>query len=315
MNLQQFVTEIIDSVGGIAEPVEYALCNVMVPEKYAYIMGGRTECLLAFDYEVVLENPDADFVNFGGYIADNCIELALSRTTTNIQYIDVDRLVPINVIDKIRKQFDLREKIGITLEDEKTAFKPWLVLHFRTNYLSDEKKVGFRTVWVDTNRLTISDDMEKSVMFYSRKPDNIYPLLHIPDYAGAIINAYDYMLAEAKKIAGSLTNSHGLDIDLKRINNYYDELVAETHVIMQRKSLTQEQINDYEQRINTYQIERKRQLMEIKNKHTYRAEISLDHGIVYYLPVVAYQFQVNGSEGLKNLDVYYNPVLRTFSTF
>lgn len=41
MQLQQFVTETIEELGGVVIPVEYALCQVLIPKNYASFFKTR----------------------------------------------------------------------------------------------------------------------------------------------------------------------------------------------------------------------------------------------------------------------------------
>ena len=312
MNLQQFVTEVIVSCGGMVEESGYALCFAVVPESFAFLLGGRTENWLAFDYEVALENPESEFVNFGGHIVDLCLDFALSHAVSAIRYVIVDRPVPSNPMERMRKHLSLREKMKLEILNEQIVYKPWLVLSFRYYFLSDEKQVQFRTIWMDTGNFSRSFDMAQAVLFYHSEPVKAFPLMHPPELPVSLLKAYDSAKEEAAGIAAGLKDSGGLETDMKRIRNYYDDLEQDIHFKKHRiKALPDEEyIKEQEHKLSLLKMERDRQLAEIMDKYTVKTEIQLDNGILCYLPVAAYQLRM---EGNVIAELYYNPVLRNWS--
>lgn len=79
MQLQQFVTETVENLGGMVMPVEYALCHVLIPETYASYFQNKTEHKLSFDFEVAQENPDSEFVTFGSYVLEQLLAIVRDK--------------------------------------------------------------------------------------------------------------------------------------------------------------------------------------------------------------------------------------------
>ena len=98
MQLQSFVTEVIESLGGVVIPVEYALCQVLVPDSYKEYFQNKTELELAFDFEVFEENPQSEFVTFGSYVLDQVLLLANQKAMSTLRFAEVLQLKLANPI-------------------------------------------------------------------------------------------------------------------------------------------------------------------------------------------------------------------------
>ncbi|QKY70156.1 hypothetical protein [Lentibacillus sp. CBA3610] len=138
MQLQQFVTETVENLGGMVMPVEYALCDVLIPETYAGYFQNKTELKLAFDYEVAQENPDSEFVTFGSYVLEQLLAIIHEKAKTAMRYALIDRLELGTPLKKI--EAFLQDEHGKTaIESEKPVLGVWTVFQYLTTIVADEK--------------------------------------------------------------------------------------------------------------------------------------------------------------------------------
>jgi len=117
MNLQNFVLQVIEIIGGDIDRLEYALCYVILPDEYIDMFEGKSEMLLAFDIEVAQENPDSEFVTFGSYILDKIIEIANKKAICTTRYIAVDNLILGKAQEKLKNFLNIDRGILEILQE------------------------------------------------------------------------------------------------------------------------------------------------------------------------------------------------------
>ncbi len=148
MQLQQFVTETVENLGGMVMPVEYALCHVLIPETYASYFQNKTEHKLSFDFEVAQENPDSEFVTFGSYVLEQLLAIVRDKAKTTIRYAAIERLELGNPQKKI-KAYLQDEQGKIIIEAEQPIFGVWAVFQYHTAFIADEKTENTDRVWIN----------------------------------------------------------------------------------------------------------------------------------------------------------------------
>ncbi|MDC3425040.1 hypothetical protein NC797_11040 [Aquibacillus sp. 3ASR75-11] len=134
MELQKFVTKVIEGFGGVVEPVEYALCQVLIPEEYKSYFQNKTELELAFDFEVAQENPQSEFVTFGSFILEQVQTIANQQAISTLRFAEVERQTLANPLKKIT-HFLQEENGKINILDEINVMGVWAVFQFHiTSY-------------------------------------------------------------------------------------------------------------------------------------------------------------------------------------
>lgn len=311
MELQQFVTEVIEAAGGLVIPVEYALCQVLVPEKYKNIFQGREELVLAFDFETAQENPEAEFVTFGSYLLDQLIQLARSKAVCILRYGIVDRLMLFNPEEKIRRYINA-ERAEVKVLEERPVMGMWIAFVFRIGYISDERTEEVRKLWIDLITGEPSPGMERINVFYEEKPLYIYPVPETLEVNDAFQKAYGQVKDEAAAKAQKLAEENMLDKEIERITDYYEDLQEENKRRMERKGISEERIAELVSKGKALIVERDRQIKEMAEKYMVNTEILLEHGIIYAIPRMEYRVRISRRGEMEELKLYYNPLLKEF---
>jgi len=309
LNLQQMILEIIAAMGGIAEITEYALAHVLIPEEYKERFQGRTELVLAFDYEVAEEHPEADFITFGSEITEEFLNLALDTPLSDSRFVIVDRVEVYGVKERIR-QLTGGGKHEINVLSERPVMGMWAMFTFRARFVSSESFEEERRIWI--NMLTGEQDVEieSSAIFYEREPITQYPYANTCSISDAYARARERMSCVADEIARSIADPFKVRFETDRIKNYYEELIIENNRRLQRKGITPEREEDIHQKQLALELEMERQLREIKENLIPTYLVELAHGVILHIPLIEIICNISDRSGTTQRTFYYDCLLK-----
>lgn len=315
MDLQQFVTQAIEDLGGIVEPIDYALCEAILPEQYKELFSGRTELRLAFNYEVAKENQDAEFVTFGSYLLDKLISVVHERAKVLIQYAIVDCPHVGNAQEKIGKYLHAEHadehSPHVNIENERNLYGMYGLFIYECKLHTDEPFKKNIRIWMNMVNERSEPAMNNIFVMSAEKPQYQYP---VPALNMEKILTYTNSQAQSKarQILNSLDNDKLLEKEVSRITDYYEGLALENQKRLGKKGTTPEQANVILSKGAAIQSEKMRQIREINEKYHYSFEINLSRIIIYCIPVTRYDIQVGGHGEKRLKRVFYNPVLHSF---
>lgn len=314
MELQSFVTKVIESCGGIVEPTEYALCQVMIPEEYSDYFQNRMELVLSFDYEVALENPQSEFVTFGSYIFQQVMALAHRKAENTVRFAEVNRCTLASPLKKIAAYLEEEPK-RLSINAERNVLGAWAVYQFLIAYISDEKEEKKEQIWVDLVTGMISNSMKsiKSSIIFKNEPVYTYPVPNLMNTNEAFKTAYQSAKSNAEYISRQRLESNKLEKDLRRIETYYDQLLQENDNRAARKGISEEKKKEIASKSNAIELEREKQIQEIKKKYDVEIDMMLEHGIYYFVPLIEFDVSISFRGYCQNKLLYYNPLTKQFS--
>lgn len=313
MQLQPFVTEVIEELGGLVEPVEYALCNVLIPEEYAAFFQNRSEIKLAFDFEVAQENPDAEFVTFGSYFLEQLLTIVQERAVSTLRFAEVDRLEVGNALKKLT-EFLKKEHGRLQIADERPVLGGWAVFQYLVTSEADEKTETFEQVWINllTNAICPMMKKEQNRIIYRHKPLYNYPIPMQIDLSKPLELATAYVRQQAEEQDHQATKQAALEKDIARITNYYMELLKENEKRAARSGLSETKQQEITAKSVAIKLEKDKQLQEIYDKYTGKMKISLDNGILYFIPLQEFTVTLESRAANKTKIIYYNPITKQF---
>jgi len=285
MNLNEFIEKAVETMGGVYEPIEYGLCSVLLPDEYKDYFQGKTELLLAFDYDVAKENPESEFVTYGSFVFDTIFQIARKSSTVTNRFAIVDRISLSNSLEKIKKHLNVES--GVEIIEETPGMGLWALYNFVIEYVSDEKMEETHEVWVNLTTGELDDFILNKNIFYSEK--NNYPELSCfnpIDMKSSYDIAYNEVEDYASKAELNDSNKEKLQIEVNRITNYYDELVLENEKLKLKKNITKERVEDLSEKSKALYLEKDKQIHEIEEKYSIKTSISLDNAIIYYVPMI-----------------------------
>lgn len=313
MQLQNFVTEVIEELGGIVEPVEYALCNVLIPEEYKGRFQNRTELILAFDFEVAQENPGSDFVTFGSYVLEEVLAIVNEKALSATRFAEVDRLLLGEPLKKLGALFHGENK-RLTILEEKPVMGVWAVFQFLIAYLTDEKEVHPEQVWVNLLTGEISESMKQhqNRIVCQDEPLYSYPVPGEIKLSEGVKAAWRYANDKAEQQNQLNTQDWQMQKDLDRIGFYYQDLLDEQLKKASRKGISENKKNELLDKAKAIEVEREKQIRETMNKYKGSVNISLDNGILYIIPLLEYRVEIQKRNEKAERLCYYNPITKLF---
>jgi len=308
MNLQEFVSNTVETLGGIVLPLEYALCQVLLPDKYAARFQGRTELTLAFDFEVAEENPDAEFVTFGSNILSEVIDIVKTSPESTIRYVSAERLELSSPEEKIKRMID--DKCSLELTSKAPVMGLWGLFVFHLHFMSDESFENIQEVWVNLLTGEVDDAIVTTNVFYETNRLYPYPYAATAGLDKAFEIAWRYVNNDAEKQAAKYTSPSKIKEELNRIENYYHELLLENQRRATRKGLSQERVEELESKSAALELEKTRQMQEMKDNLTPKARITLLQGITYHIPLMELKCLVSKRLEKAERVFYYEPLYK-----
>jgi hypothetical protein len=98
--------------------------------------------------------------------------------------------------------------------------------------------------------------------------------------------------------------------DLERIHSYYQELLVENSKKANRKGISLEKKNELLDKAKAIELEMDKQILEITDKYNGKTEIALEHGLLYFIPLLQYKVEIQHRLGKQERTLYYNPITK-----
>lgn len=312
MDIQQLVTDIIETMGGVVQPLEYALCQALLPEEYAPRFRGRTEMLLAFDYEVAEENEGADFVTFGSKILDDFMEIATAAPEAGVRFVMSDRLELAGADEKIKKLADYRGNVRVL--SHSPVIGMWCVFVFHVHFAASESYDEIYDIWVNMLTGEIDDELTYGSVFCEPEIQASYPYAPFIDFTKAFLAARKTAGQIAEISAAGSTDMSFIKIETERINNYYAEMILENERKINRKGISKERADELFSKRAAIKIEYMKQLNEIRDNLTAKPQFNLLHGITYHFPMLEIKCEFSQRADKELNTYYYEPLTKRFFT-
>jgi len=305
LDISNLTTKIIEAMGGAVEFTEYALAQVLLPEKYISRFQGRTEMLLAFDYEVAEENPGSDFVTFGSEVFESLLDIALTTPVSDVRYAIVDRIEIVNPEERIRRTLGSSERLDIKVLSERPIMGIWAIFVFRTRFISSESFEDERKVWVNMLTGNVDVALADFSVFFEREPLHEFPYGLSCSFSDAYKTASTHLSMLNTEIADNAVSPLGIIRETERIQSYYEELMDENNRRLSRKGLTDERKEDIHKKHEALQLEMERQINEIKENMIPKQITHLAHGITLHIPVIELVCTINTRHNSEQKVFYY----------
>ena len=308
MDLSHLTIKIIEAMGGVAIFAEYGLAQVLLPDIYKERFQGRTELLLAFDYEVAEENPNADFITFGSEVLETLLDIAMHTAISDVRYVIVDRVEVINSGEKVRKAITkdgLDSRFDVTVLTQRPVMGIFSSFVFRTKFMSSESFEEEQQVWINMLTGNIDNDMSAFTAFYEKKPIFEYPYAKITTFSEAYSKAHAHITLLCKEIAEIAVSPNRIAQETERLKSYYEELIEENKRRLRRKGLSAEKQEEISKKHEALQLEMERQISEIRENLIPTPTTLLAHGITFHIPLIELSCNISGRQGTELRRFYY----------
>ncbi|GHU77083.1 hypothetical protein FACS1894188_10680 [Clostridia bacterium] len=284
MTLFEFAEMTVTAMGGVIEPIEFALCAALIPDEYKDKFQGKSELLLAFDYDVAQENPESEFVTYGSYIFDELLEIARTSAKCVHRYVNADRLEVADAETKIKRWLGIEAGIVNVLSQD-AGIGLWAVFNFSAQFIADETIEQIFDVCVNLLNGKVDDSIISSLIPFDEDSSNVT----LPYFECIEIDeAYNLAYREAENYAHQKpeiqSDKTQITKETGRISRYYDELISENKRRTMRKGVSAEKLAEIDDRGKTLSMEKDKQIAEITEKLTTKIVVTIENVIVYHVP-------------------------------
>lgn len=311
VDLQGLVTDYLATAGAAVAPLSYALVEVLLPDRLAAWLGGRSHMLLAFDLEVAKENSGAEFITFGHPFLDRVLEGCLQLGRTIRYYAAAARLVPpSNLQSRIEAALHFVGARGVRLVDTEVQEQHAAQFHFRLTLQADEKRQQMAGVLLDLHTALPLDHLVPSVArtFWDTRWTAVLPsTATVPEtvaYRAARQHLERSVLREALAGFERELRPHR-DRELNRVHGYYDGLMTD---LRRRLELAgdPEKRSKLEQKLAATEADRERRTKDLQEKYSPRGEATLEAVTWYVWPRVRLRLLVDRRTAQQPVEAWYD---------
>jgi len=304
-SLKDFVREIVEIKGGIAEEKEKGVLELLLPENVGKELFGK-------EYERLSFLPDqrqTKFVTYGSPLLDKIISLSENLgKTARIAAEDIHPRKK-NLAHLIEDNFDFpnSRKFGSSIDNE--VICSYLLVNFKVSIISDERKEEIVTAIVDERTLRIGREIINPIRKLRCKeeesPETVkrYPIERVYERAKkAAVRSLDRSLKEVEE-----TSLRRLQRDTTRLWNYYKDLKEELKKRMM-KDLSGEKKEELSSKMKAIVMEFERKREDLIDKYSLKVILEPMNACRICLPKIVAHYQVQRKTSEKELEFFWNPL-------
>lgn len=320
-SVQNFVTRTLESHGAMVEQTGFALMEVLLPDELEEMFDGRNFLRLAFDYEVAQETEDCQFVTFGSYLLDAVTGLALSTGWVVERYVPVPNLeLPSRAVEQIEQAVSFIKCKPPRLKTINPLEFIYYQFNFRCVFRYDEKREELYSVLVDMHTGRQDREVQKllpllrKVMLLEKREHFLpqTPVITVEEaYNRACTTVGPMVRIKMEQIEAGQAGLK--QKELAKATRYYERTDEEL-----RRKLFRSQDPDrqkrLEQQIAATESDRERRLHDIREKFIVEAEVILDSIVIYHLPKLNLELEVQQREELFPFKIIFNTLSHEVET-
>ena len=309
VNPRSFITAYLERTGAVLGEAGYELLEALLPEGLPSFKD-QEELLLAFDYEVAQENPEAIFVTYGSLFLDRLAELATGYGRYTVLYGPEGSVKQTEWLEQeILKEIEFRH-----CRLPKVIHK-WLEGHtlrgfyFRAVFSSYEKTEELLEIVVDGYTGLVVPDF---TVWWGKVMAVEEPFWQLPR-AKSISPGKLYQAAcrEAEKQAKERAlvfqyqSKERLKKELDKVSGYYTQMSRE---IKNKLKATEEKDkrDRLAKKLAAVEEERQRREKDALERYAIEVALHLDHIVDYRLPRLHVKLEIQHKKQLLNTTVLYN---------
>lgn len=306
--VEAFTVAAIEGLGGAIEKRADGLHTVLWP---AGDTGELETRQLAFDPEVIDEEPDAELVTFASPMLERIVERATASGRVARAFLNGTPSASARTAERLARSYRFLEA-SWTTEAGRAWWLPVGLFLFRARYLSDASEEDLVEVGLNLADGRILRRLAEAIERYGLSPDppEAWPMMAELPTGGA------YAVARAeleRKILSPLGRrrrelEERLARESGRAAAYYDELSRELHEHRQSLPADDPGRAVLESKLRAIGLEREGRLAELRGKYTLEAEVALLSVLRLYLPRGVFPGRLTGKRHAAELTLVWDPV-------
>ena len=306
--IEPFTVTAIEGLGGAVEKRADGLYTILWPAEDMAELEARQ---LAFDPEVIDEQPDAELITFASPTLERIVQRATASGRVARAFLNATPNISPGMAERLARSYRFRDA-SWTAEAGKAWWLPVGLFLFRVRYLSDAREEDLVEVGVNLADGRILRRLAEAMERWGLSPDppEAWPMMAELPASGA------YAVARAeleRKILSPLgRRRRELESRLARESGraaaYYDELIRELQE--QQDSLPADDPGraSLESKLRAIRLEREGRLAELRGKYRLEAEVALLSVLRLSLPRVVFLGRLTGKRHAAELALVWDPV-------
>lgn len=310
-DLEAFTLTALDLLGGAAEERTAGLYTALWPVSGAGHLETRQ---LAFDPDLIDEQPDAEMVTFGSPVLEELVLRATASGRVAQAFLNAAVSPSRAIVDRLRHSYRFLESAW-TAEGGRPWWLPTGIYLFRVQYLSDAREEDLVQVALNLVDGRILRRLDAAIERHGIATDlsEDWPMMA----EGPVGKAYTIARRELEQKLVSPLGLRRRELaarfarESERAAAYYDELIREReeqHAGLAAEAPERAQV---ESRLATLRLERQGRLGELRSKYRLEAEVSLRSLLRLYLPRIVFGGRLAAKRGEATLSLVWDPVEHT----
>jgi hypothetical protein len=288
--LEAFVRDYVETAGGLWEQVEPQVYDLLPPSPSTDAPPITHEEMLriCFDPEALPEHPGSQFCTLGTPLVDHLLHGAQTRGQFARAWVSVANLQPFDLDRRVRRSLQLPDGVGLTLGEPRVTDVVINAFWFAAVYDSDQKEQDLLCVAIERQRGREVRHLDQLL-----QPDRLDESLmqeHPPVEMISLIDAFDGARRQALRTATATTGRRlrelrgRLDRQRRRIEGYYDDLLAEIDESHARAARLGRDLEKHATRRHHAQQERRIRLTELDRAATLKVQLRLTNLLELHQP-------------------------------
>ena len=334
--LREFAAAVFELAGGVVEPVEDDLMEVLLPPELEGQF--RPDLRIAFDPELAAEAPDSELLVYGSDLLDHLVAFAEGKGAISRVYLTGINLYAPNLEQNLKRE--LRFEGGdIRMTRTKVRLFKYLLFTFEVRYTTDEREEAFIPVVVNLHNGQIARRLAAVLEDADRCFEENY---YICPEAESISVYQAYRIARGemeRNVIASLNFRKAameelIQREFRRIHKYYQDNDRELLERIEKEAAKRDaqtertdtdrikaegRIDALESKRRVNQIERQRRLQEISDKYTLRTTVRLTNLLQIAYPKIVISMTVvdntskrpEGERLQTTISIIWNPLTQS----
>jgi hypothetical protein len=325
-DLTRFVLGFLEQEGSVVAPPAFGIYEVLMSEDLAADLG--TDDFLRLNFSA--DNPPAaeDVVRLSvnhPLVETIAVQVTLQPANATV-YVNSVRLEKRGLLDLARKQFSFpNARIdGLPDRQEARELHHYLLMNFKAAIVSEEKQEELATVMMDLQAGHAVDDPDLLHQLEIYEPRPSFESLPVaqprwidagqalsPETLQAILpraeSALRYKLAD-RLASLSARIQHNLELDLARIEEYYDDLANDLRRRRARQTEA-ERSQNLDDKLAVLEAERRAKAEDVRGRYSLRVDLELVNVLLIVQPKVTLPVSIGNRTTTIERTVVWDPLM------
>ena len=286
-HFDNFLHDYLSARGAALQRTGYGILEVLVDERLEQELG-KSELVLAFDYDAAQETPESDYITYGSTTLEQIVNLAVSGHTVAERYSPSSGKPPANLAEIVTRHVGLRAS-DLSISSVKEYLNPVIRFTFKAAHVSDDREEQLVSTWVDGHHEKINrlyGDIKH--IFYESSPSRLLPELQckpLPELLRISLAEVEHFTSN-RRLELEAQNARLLAAESERTEAYFGTMMDDCDAVLSRAIAAgdEAQKKQVKAKQDSIEMQRRHHLDDIAQKYNVRLEVSLLSLALYLVP-------------------------------